>query len=95
MIETPEQRDARGRSLSAQMGITFTGDDLDDLIYLRGIESRLTDDQRAVFRAIFESDECRGLAGVRPAADLALARMIHDATEAIAGKDAKKRWRAG
>jgi hypothetical protein len=66
-IETPEQRDARGRSMSAQMGLQNG-----DIEYLQAIEAKLDEHDLAKFRVLYGT-RCRRDAGVRPAADQALA----------------------
>jgi hypothetical protein len=78
--ETPAQRDARGRRMAIQAGLE-TG----DMEYLANIEAQLEGRELDAFRQLYGSRECRGVAGIRPAADLALAKMRERVVRAVPG----------
>jgi hypothetical protein len=84
--ETPRERHERGLSLSV--------DDLGDLAYLRSIEATMTQAQLEDFHDILFSPECRGSAGIRPAADMAVREMRRRSAQSIAGDMVKRSWRA-
>ena len=69
-METPRERHERGLAMMA-----VTNADFADLAYLRSAEEKLSADELEEFRALFFSKDCRGVAGVRQAVDLALAAM--------------------
>lgn len=84
-IETPAQRDKRGRRMATQAGLGRG-----DIEYLKGIEAKLHGHDLRTFRSLYGSKQCRGQAGIRPAADMALAIMREKAVEKIPGE---RTWR--
>ena len=71
--------------------MAVTNADFADLAYLRNAEAKLSTDELEEFRALFFSEECRGMAGVRPAVDLALAAM----RAKLSNRLGTPTWRAG
>ena len=82
--ETTEQRNDRGRELSRDMGATSA-----DWDYHAQARARLSNSQRAAFD--LEFIKARKEAGVRPAVDMALARMRAKLMQRLGTPT----WRAG
>lgn len=89
--ETPEARHNRGAALAEKM---LTNADLGDLAYLRSIEATMDKAKLEEFRALLFSPECRGVAGIRGAADMAVRKMREIAGARIAEGIVQKSWRA-
>jgi hypothetical protein len=79
--ETSEHRHARGRTLSERMGL-----DAADYAYVDSLEAKLSSSEVEAFRALFWPE--RREAGVRGAADKALARLV-----AVRAGLARPSWR--
>ena len=84
-METPKQRHERGEKMAVTNG------DLGDLAYLRGIEAAMNQADLEEFQELLFSEQCRGVAGIRGAADLALAAM----RKALQQRLGTPTWRAG
>lgn len=88
-METPKQRHDRGVAM-----MTVSNADFADLAYLRKIEAALSEEDLERFRAKLFSKECRGMAGIRSAAELAIRQLREEAVKRLAGDVVKESWRA-
>jgi hypothetical protein len=84
MNETSTQRSARGRRMVIQAGL-----DSGDLAYLKVIEAQLEGHDLREFRSLY-GRQCRRVAGIRPAADMALQMMR---ARAVARLPGTRTWR--
>jgi hypothetical protein len=85
-LETPVQRDKRGRRMTIQAGLGSG-----DLEYLKDIEAKLEGHDLRTFRSLYGSKQCRGQAGIRPAVDMALREMR---ARAVARLPGTRTWRS-
>lgn len=92
-MESPKERHERGAAMADKMAVT--NGDLGDLAYLRGIEAAMNQADLEEFQELLFSEQCRGVAGIRGAADLAVRKLREKAAGRIAGGVVAKGWRAG
>ena len=88
-METPRERHERGLAMMA-----VTNADFADLAYLRKIEAALSEEDLERFREKLFSEECRGMAGIRPAAELAIRKIKEEDAKRFAGDIVKDTWRS-